>query len=171
MSAFQVGKHFLIPGIDIWESHLFTNLFIALLSTLAVYFGIRINDRLKQAAAQEMSERKRLVAKLDQVNNESGFNSIDFAAPEEKERLNKILAKDALAGNYPTELEYWIVRKDGTRRCVHDRYSYGHKDGVIRSFIITSDINERVQAYQMLERAVEERPRELSTVLDYGREF
>jgi hypothetical protein len=57
-------------------------------------------------------------------------------------------------------LEYWIV-KGWHPPLRHDRYS-GHKDGVIRSFIIIGYYQAR-SGLQMLE-SWQERTRELSTV-------
>lgn len=243
MYAFQWAKHLVMPGITIWESHLLTNLFIALIFTLAIYLGVRASDRLDKAITGEADERKRLEVRLDEVNRqlseqvreqtselsrlnfelelemaehkhaksilaigeerfrnmadniqegltiiengavvfanqraceifgiiptgEHQFISTDFAVPEEREDLRRVIEEAVRTADYPAELRYWILRQDGTRRCVLDRYAYSHKEGVMRSFIITSDITERLQAYQMLEQAVEERTRELSTVLE-----
>jgi PAS domain S-box-containing protein len=89
-----------------------------------------------------------------------------FAAPEEQHRLREKFLEAGPDTAFPPELEYWIVRQDGSRRCVRERYSNSSSDGVDRTFIVTSDITEAVQAYQNLENAVEERTRQLSTLLD-----
>ena len=92
---------------------------------------------------------------LDRVNQ--------FALPEERERL-----KDSISNsNHPTiELQYWIKRKDGERRCIREHYSLGRSPEETRIFIVTSDVTEREQAYQTLEQAVNDRTREFSTVLE-----
>lgn len=89
-----------------------------------------------------------------------------FAAPEEKERLLEKLSAGLEAHNGSQELEYWIIRPDGERRCIHERYSHSQADGVSRTFAVTSDITAAVQAFHHLENAVADRTRELSTVLD-----
>ena len=85
----------------------------------------------------------------------------NFALPEEAERVNTGLRKE-----FPSELQYWIRRKDGESRCIREHYSTIHSEDSDRLFIVTSDVTERVQALQTLEQAVEDRTRELSTVLD-----
>ncbi len=85
----------------------------------------------------------------------------NYALPEEAERINSVLRKES-----PLELQYWILRKDGELRCIRERYSTVHSEDSDRLFIVTSDVTERVQALQILEQAVQDRTRELSTVLD-----
>jgi PAS domain S-box-containing protein len=94
---------------------------------------------------------------------------LESAAPEEKARLNEVLLQSEHTGQFPRELEYWIMRKDGSRRCIRERYSQSSMHGITRAFIVTSDITESAQAYQILENAVSDRTRELSTVLDVSR--
>ena len=96
-------------------------------------------------------------------------NRLEFIVPEGKGRLIRLSENAFLMGDFPDELEYWIVRKDGTRRCIHDRYSFSSTGGIARYFVVTTDITEQVQAYQMLEQAVQERTRELSTVLEVSK--
>lgn len=92
---------------------------------------------------------------LDRVNR--------FALSGEVKRLRSSLSDpDCL----PSALQYWIQRKDGERRCIHEHYSLGHSTEESRIFIVTSDVTEREQAYQTLEQAVSDRTRELSTVLE-----
>jgi PAS domain S-box-containing protein len=85
----------------------------------------------------------------------------NFALPEEAERVSTILSQE-----FPSELQYWIRRKDGETRCLREHYSTVHSEGSNRLFIVTSDVTERVQALQTLEQVVQDRTRELSTVLD-----
>jgi PAS domain S-box-containing protein len=85
----------------------------------------------------------------------------DFATPEEAARINALLTKKS-----PPELQYWIHRPDGKMCCIREHYSTVRSENSLRLFIVTSDVTERVQAYQTLEQAVGDRTRELSTVLD-----
>ena len=85
----------------------------------------------------------------------------DFALPEEASRVNALFTRKS-----PSELQYWIRRPDGKMRCIREHYSTARSEESHRLFIVTSDVTERVQAYQNLEQAVSDRTRELSTVLD-----
>jgi PAS domain S-box-containing protein len=85
----------------------------------------------------------------------------DFALPSEAGRV-----KGIPGGNFPAECQYWIRRKDGETRCIREHYSTVHSEESDRLFIVTSDVTERVQALHTLELAVEDRTRELSTILD-----
>jgi PAS domain S-box-containing protein len=89
-----------------------------------------------------------------------------YSAPEERVRLSQALQSARQTGHLPEELEYWIVRKDGVRRCICERYSQLTTGGITRIFMVTSDITDSVQILQNLETAVNDRTRELSTVLD-----
>ncbi|MCU0610187.1 MAG: PAS domain S-box protein [Candidatus Eisenbacteria bacterium] len=80
-------------------------------------------------------------------------SGLDLAAPEEHERLQIIIEDAKRRGIYPDELEFWIRRKDGTRRCVHNRYSLSRVgETVAGRFVVTTDITERKIAEQALER-------------------
>jgi signal transduction histidine kinase len=86
----------------------------------------------------------------------------DFALPAEAKRVESLLA----AQQFPAKLQYWIHRADGEQRCIREHYSTVQSKEDNRIFVVTSDVTERVQAYQTLEQAVQDRTRELSTVLD-----
>ena len=51
------------------------------------------------------------------------MTGIDVAAPEEKERVQLIQADSIRTGKLPEQIEFWIVQKDGTRKCIQNRYS------------------------------------------------
>jgi PAS domain S-box-containing protein len=79
------------------------------------------------------------------------LTSLDFAAPEEKKRMQRILEQVKRTGSVPDELAYWIVRKDGTRRCVRNRYSSIPKpDGSVARLVVTTDITENERAEEAL---------------------
>jgi PAS domain S-box-containing protein len=79
------------------------------------------------------------------------LTSLDFAAPEERARLQQVVEKVRRTGVPPAELEYWIVCRDGTRRCVLNRYSNIPKaDGSVARLVVTTDITESRQAEQAL---------------------
>lgn len=92
-----------------------------------------------------------------------------FALPGEMGRLEAVVRQAASEGKHPPELEYWIERKDGEKRCLRERYSASQENGIQRTFVVTSDITERIQAYRTLENAVKDRTRELSTVLEISK--
>jgi len=46
-------------------------------------------------------------------------------------------------GTLPPSLEFWIVRPDGTRRCIHNRYTVKHwEDGLVDRYVVTTDVTE-----------------------------
>lgn len=92
---------------------------------------------------------------LDRIN--------EFALPDEIERLREAFSD---SNHPPTEVQYWIKRRDGEQRCIREHYSTSQSPEETRIFIVTSDVTEREQAYQNLEQAVSDRTREFSTVLE-----
>jgi PAS domain S-box-containing protein len=62
------------------------------------------------------------------------------------------------------------VRKDGTSFPVEVHGSAFAYRGELHTLVVVRDITERVQAYELLERRVEERTRELSTLLEVSKD-
>ncbi len=76
------------------------------------------------------------------------MSSHELAAPEERERLFAA-ARAARHSTAPRKaMEFWIVRKDGSRRFVRNRYSSPRESTVSlrRHYIITTDITDRNEA-------------------------
>ncbi len=93
------------------------------------------------------------------------MTSLDFAAPEERPRLERIVEEIRQTGLMPKEVECWIVRKDGTRRCIRNRYSYVREGGKSDSrLVVTTDITERKRAAEALKR----RAAQLALLNDIG---
>jgi PAS domain S-box-containing protein len=90
-------------------------------------------------------------------------------APQEKDRLLNTFKASLPLSDLQTEEDFWITKPDGAQRCIHNHYSFSRKEGNTRCFVVISDITERVQAYQILEQAVQERTRELSAVLEISK--
>ncbi|MBN1661853.1 MAG: PAS domain S-box protein [Anaerolineae bacterium] len=87
---------------------------------------------------------------------------LGMAVPEERERLRAIAELARTKGQMPSELEFWIERQDGTRRCIQNRYSMSIEDGkIVGRYVVTTDITER----KLAEREVEERRTYLERVL------
>lgn len=61
MTAFEMAKQFIFPGITIWFSHLITILFSSSLATIATYFVLIDRNQLLQQA-NELKEKYRLQA-------------------------------------------------------------------------------------------------------------
>ncbi|MHA2385188.1 MAG: PAS domain S-box protein [Candidatus Thorarchaeota archaeon] len=82
------------------------------------------------------------------------LTTLDLVAPEERERVGAIVAKSMATGEYPDQLDFWTIRKDGTRRYVSNRFAFTTKDdGTPIQFVITTDITERMEAYEATKEA------------------
>lgn len=72
------------------------------------------------------------------------MSSLDFAATEERERLEQAMDEARQTGTLPASLEFWIVRPDGTRRCIHNRYTVKRwENGLVDRYVVTTDVTER----------------------------
>ncbi len=86
----------------------------------------------------------------------------DLAAPEERERVQQMRAETRQLGRTLQDLELWIVRPDGNRRCIRNRFSVSRQsDRGVDHYVVTTDITER----KVAEREIEERRRYLEGVL------
>jgi PAS domain S-box-containing protein len=109
---------------------------------------VYVNDRLSEILG--LSKEKLLE-----------MTSADFAAPEERARLRRVMQQAQEAGDHPSELEFWIVRPDGSRRRIQNRYSLS-TDGerLIARYIVTTDVTEARRTERELHASLE-RLREL----------
>ncbi len=82
------------------------------------------------------------------------LTALDVAAPEERERLQQHMKAVEQTSDAFNELEFWIVRKDGTRRCVHSRYSTSREgDEIAGRYLVMTDIPARKQMEADRDRA------------------
>ncbi len=79
------------------------------------------------------------------------MTGLDLAAPEERARLVAVYRDSVRNGAIPTDIEHWIVKSDGERRCVQNRYSPLVRDGNrVGWCMVTTDITERKIAERSL---------------------
>jgi PAS domain S-box-containing protein len=82
-------------------------------------------------------------------------------------RLMVALKERERSGGFVSELT--LLRKDGKFPAEVSSSLFRDKEGNLRTSMIVRDISEQVRAYQFLEQRVEERTRELSTLLEISR--
>ena len=84
----------------------------------------------------------------------STMSSLEFAAPEEKERLRQAMEAARQTGTLPGCLSFWIVRPDGTRRCIHNRYTVKRwEGGLVDRYVVTTDVTEQRRIEEHLRQA------------------
>ncbi len=93
-------------------------------------------------------------------------NVLLFAAPEERPRL-KTLMNEGADGTLITDLEFWIVRADGSRRCIHNRYSWMRREEgeLIGRYIVTSDVTARKLEEEAQQALIERMQRQHRTLV------
>ncbi|MCJ7620057.1 MAG: diguanylate cyclase [Anaerolineae bacterium] len=81
------------------------------------------------------------------------MQDLDLAAPEDRQPLQRVVQKAQQSGEMPGELDLWIVRKDGDRRYVSNRYASTSQDGAgQRTYVVTTDMTRRKAAEDELQR-------------------
>ncbi len=108
-----------------------------------------VNDRLCEILGYSRGELARM-------------GDLNLAAPEERDQLVRAARKAQERGLPLEELEFWAVRKDGSRCYIRNRYSLvGAKESVRRRVVITTDLTEQRLAQQAQERLLERRRRQM----------
>lgn len=121
--------------------------------------GVTINEKDKNVYVNERLVEITGYSKLELLS----FSEFQIAAPEEKKRLQMIITELKKSGDKIEELEFWIVKKDGTRRCILNRYSYNYLDeGTLVKYIISVDITDR----KLMENALREREEKFKYLAD-----
>jgi len=75
----------------------------------------------------------------------------DLAAPQERERLREIISFSMESKSIPSDLTFWIERKDGSRRFILNRITSVKNAKGVTCYIITTDFTEWKQANDALE--------------------
>ncbi|MBN1885466.1 MAG: PAS domain S-box protein [Candidatus Krumholzibacteriota bacterium] len=84
------------------------------------------------------------------------MTGLDIAAPEERPRLDAAEAAVRGGNPPPRDLEFWIVRGNGERRYIHNRYSTTvAADGTPRRYVVTTDRTRRKLAEDEIRRSEE----------------
>jgi PAS domain S-box-containing protein len=79
------------------------------------------------------------------------LSPLDITAPEDRDRIERVLNYCSSTDNIPSEVSFWMVRKDGTRRFVSCRItSLRHDTGTVLYIVIT-DMTEWKHAQDALE--------------------
>ncbi len=51
------------------------------------------------------------------------FSMLDYVVPEDADRVNKIINSSLKTDQIPAELQFWIIREDGERRYLNNKYT------------------------------------------------
>jgi PAS domain S-box-containing protein len=123
--------------------------------------SLRERFRLAILSAEEgmtIIEGGRVVCVNDRVGEIFGYSrselarmtDLDLAAPEEKKRLRRTVLELRKQRRLLEELEFWVLRKDGGRRYVRNRYiRESGGDGIARLVVLTADLTEQQRTQQV----------------------
>jgi PAS domain S-box-containing protein len=93
-----------------------------------------------------------------------GLHTTELADPDYRHTIAASLEAERAGGTYQTVAK--ALRKNGTTFHADGRGTSFMYRGKLHALGIVQDVTERVRAYELLEQRVEERTRELSTLLD-----
>jgi PAS domain S-box-containing protein len=124
-----------------------------------------VNDRLSEILGYSRSELARMT-------------NLALAVPEEKKRLRQTVQELQRKRLPLEELEFWVLRKDGSRRYIRNQYLRGPDgDGLACLVVLTTDLTEQQGAQQattqreqpgpvLLQRALAEQESFLEQIID-----
>jgi PAS domain S-box-containing protein len=92
----------------------------------------------------------------------SNLNPVDLAAPQERERVKKIIEECLVSCSIPSDIRFWIVRKDGSRRYISNRITTIQHDKSVFRYIIITDIT----GWKLAQEALEEQLGFLQHMID-----
>jgi len=81
------------------------------------------------------------------------MKSTDLVAPDDAEKLEKIILSTEPDVKGPGELTFWINRKDGTRRCILGRVTAAIQGKTISTYVTMTDVTDSAER----ERALKDR--------------
>jgi len=79
------------------------------------------------------------------------LSPLDITAPEDRDRIEQVLNHSSSTDNIPSEVPFWLVRKDGTRRFVSCRITSLQHDNETLLYIVVTDMTEWKHAQDALE--------------------
>jgi PAS domain S-box-containing protein len=78
------------------------------------------------------------------------MKSADLASPEDREKIEEIVANARPDAEKPGEFTIWIHRKDGNRRCILGRVTAAQYNTTVSTYITITDITESTEREQAL---------------------
>jgi PAS domain S-box-containing protein len=79
------------------------------------------------------------------------LSPLDITDPEDRDRIAQVLNESNSVDNIPSEIPFWMVRKDGTRRFVSCRITSIQHDNETVMYIVVTDMTEWKHAQDALE--------------------
>ncbi len=79
----------------------------------------------------------------------------DLTAPVEWRRKEQILQETRTTGEYPTAVDTWLCRKDGTQCCVNLRFSFSYSaERRHTGYVLITDVTERKRAEEAMKETL-----------------
>jgi PAS domain S-box-containing protein len=81
----------------------------------------------------------------------SSLTPIDLAIPEERDHIRSIISDTQKSGSVPSDITFWIQRKDGIRRYISSRITSVKHPTIVTYYNIITDMTEWKHAQDALE--------------------
>lgn len=79
------------------------------------------------------------------------LSPLEITSPEDRDRISEVLAGCSSTGDFPSEIPFWAVCKDGTRRFVSSRITALRHQNETVVYIVITDMTEWKHAQDALE--------------------
>ena len=120
-----------------------------------IQVGISIVDNGNHIFMNKKS--KEIFGITDEEENRT-FSIFDYIVPEDADRVYKIIDSSLNTGQMPAELQFWIIKEDGERRYLNNKYTALKGREITKShLILTTDCTEQKMASDALRESEKRR--------------
>ena len=99
-----------------------------------------------------MNKKFKEIYGINEEEENRNFSILDYVVNADAGRVYKIINSSLITDKMPTELHFWIIRGDGERRYLNNKYkAFKGREIAITHLILTTDCTEQKRTTAALE--------------------